>query len=228
MREDQSRSNGRARRRRPARLARWVAAGLMLLATACTGASATPGGEEDVPGEVPDDVSFADPPEDALQARDIDGELTDGTSFSSSELWEDRPVVLLFTASWCQSCAELHQELADLADAYGDAVAMLALVLDEEDPEDVENYAGDVGAGYPIMTASLGEWEHYAADEPPLVVLVANGGKVLRGWPGGVDTDVLAGHIDGLIEEGPTVSEADQGGAEERDDEDSGAATDGE
>jgi hypothetical protein len=43
-------------------------------------------------------------------------------------------------------------------------------------------------------------WLNYAAREPPVVVLIARGGKVLRGWPGGVARDVLARRLAELVE----------------------------
>lgn len=186
--------------------ARWVrqlvVVGVASLAVGCTGASgAAPGGEEDLPGEVPDGVSFAEAPEGALDAPALEGELTDQTSVSGSDLWADRPVVLVFTASWCGSCAEVHEEVAGVVDDYGDAVALLAVALDEEDPDDLEDYAREVGAEHPVMTAGLADWENYAAEEPPLVALVGPGGKVLRGWPGGVDAEVLDGRLDELVQD---------------------------
>lgn len=41
-------------------------------------------------------------------------------------------------------------------------------------------------------------WLDYAAAEPPQVVLVSKDGRVLRGWPGGVDDEVLRTQIDEL------------------------------
>ena len=43
-------------------------------------------------------------------------------------------------------------------------------------------------------------WLDYAAREPPLVAVVAPGGKILRGWPGGVEEDALRRELDALIE----------------------------
>ncbi len=43
-------------------------------------------------------------------------------------------------------------------------------------------------------------WLNYAAREPGLVVLVAPGGEVVRGWPNGVTAAVLSDALDDLIE----------------------------
>lgn len=67
-------------------------------------------------------------------------------------------------------------------------------------------YAQDLELGSPIAVGDESVWLHYAADEPPLVVLIAAGGKVLRGWPGGIDADDLAGQLEKLYEK-PAVED---------------------
>jgi hypothetical protein len=39
-----------------------------------------------------------------------------------------------------------------------------------------------------------------AAREPPAVVLIGRGGRLLRGWPGMVDTRRLESELEGLVE----------------------------
>ncbi len=62
------------------------------------------------------------------------------------------------------------------------------------------DYAKDLGLGRPLGVVDDKVWLDYAAREPPVVVLVGPGGKVLRGWPGGVDEAVLARELDALVE----------------------------
>jgi hypothetical protein len=39
----------------------------------------------------------------------------------------------------------------------------------------------------------------YGVDEPPLVVLVSRGGRLLRGWPGGISGNDLREQIEELV-----------------------------
>jgi hypothetical protein len=71
----------------------------------------------------------------------------------------------------------------------------------EDDAEPARDYAEELDLGHPVAVAAERVWLNYAAREPPVVVLVSQGGKVLRGWPGGVERSVLARRIDELVEQ---------------------------
>lgn len=182
-------------RRRAPRSVATAALALAMLLGACSDGDA--GGEADLPGSVPPDVSFVDPPPDAAPAPEFGGELVDGTPFEAATLWADRPVVLLFTAPWCGRCADHHREVAAAVDEYDGAIALLGLV-DEVD-EDPAGYAEDVGVAHPLGLVPAEVWNSYAAEEPPLVVLVGPGGALLRGWPGGVDQETLTEELGTLF-----------------------------
>jgi len=156
------------------------------------------GGASDLPGAPPGGVAFRDPPVDAPAAPEISAELVDGTPVTASDLWEDRPVVLVFTASWCNRCADVHRRAAEVVDDH-EGVALLG-VVPRDDAEAAREYAEELELGYPIAVADERVWLNYAVREPPAVVLVAPQGKVLRGWPGGVETPVLARSLDELVQ----------------------------
>jgi peroxiredoxin len=175
--------------------------GLVLVACGCGGGrddGDTPGGATDLPGTVPDGVVYTDPPAGAPPAPDFSAGLLDGTSISATDLWAERPLVLVFTASWCERCAELHREAASAVDEHGDAIALLGIVA-EDDAAAALDYAEELDLGHPIAVAPERVWLNYAAREPPVVVLISRGGKVLRGWPGGVAREVLARHLGSLV-----------------------------
>ena len=157
------------------------------------------GGATDLPGPPPENVTFRKPPSDALAAPEFSVDLLDGAPVTADELWDDRPLVLVFTASWCDTCADVHREAAEAVDEHDGAIGLLGVVR-EDDIEGAREYAQDLKLGHPIAVGGESVWLNYAADEPPLVVLVAGGGKVLRGWPGGVDADELAGQLEKLYE----------------------------
>ena len=173
---------------------------LLLALAACGGGSDdVAGGATDLPGPVPDGVVYAKAPADAPRAPPFAAELLDGTAISASDLWRERPLVLVFTASWCKRCAESHRDAADAVDEHDDALAVLGIVA-EEDAQAARDYADKLDLGQPIAVASERVWLDYAAREPPVVVLISRGGRVLRGWVGGVPREVLARRLDELVE----------------------------
>lgn len=188
------------------RRARWVSLVLVLviLTVGCTRSGTRSsngrdayGGAGDLPGPLSEDVDFRRPPRDALTAPDFSVELLDETLVTSKELWQDRPLVMVFTASWCETCADVHREVAAVVDKHDGAIGLLGMVR-EDDAEGAREYARDLKLGHPIAVGDERVWLDYAADEPPLVVLVAPGGKVLRGWPGGVEADDLVEELERL------------------------------
>ena len=126
----------------------------------------------------------------AVTAPDFTAELIDGTPVTASDLWRDRPVVLVFTASYCDRCAEIHRAAAEAVDAHDGAIGLLG-VVGEDDVDGGRDYADELDLGHPVAVAGERTWLDYAAREPGLVVLVAKGGKVLRGWPGGATAEQL-------------------------------------
>lgn len=169
----------------------------LLLLTGCGGDDEVAGGAADLPGSVPAGVSFAAPPASAPAAPDFSVELVDGTRFTASELWAERPVVLVFTASYCNRCAGIHREVARAVDEHDGAIALVGMA--GADDRDAGGYADRLDLGHPVAVAGERIWLSYAAREPSLVVLIAEGGKVLRGWPNGVDADELAPRLDELV-----------------------------
>lgn len=187
--------------------------GVVVLIAGCTGTDAgagTEGGSDggivDLPGPLPSDVSFRKPPRGALAAPDFSVVLLDGTSVTASDLWDDRPLVLLFTDSSCDACADVHREVADTVSEHDGAIALLVLVR-EDDIGGAREFAEDQQLNHPIGIGDERVWLNYAAEEPPLVVLVAPGGKVLRGWPGGADAGDLDAQLDELYVKSPSEDE---------------------
>jgi thiol-disulfide isomerase/thioredoxin len=164
----------------------------------CGGDDEVAGGAADLPGRVPAGVRFAEAPTGALPAPDFTAELLDGTPVTASELWRDRPLVLVFTASYCERCREIHRAAANAVAVHDGAVGLLG-VVGEDDVDDGRDYAEELDLGQPVAVAGERAWLDYAAREPGLVVIVSNGGKVLRGWPGGATAEQLRAPLEGLF-----------------------------
>ena len=169
-----------------------------LAVAGCGGGEEVAGGADDLPGPVPAGVRFVEAPAGALPAPDFTAELLDGTPVTASELWRDRPVVLVFSASYCDRCAEIHRAAAEAVDTQDGAIGLLG-VVGQDDADGGRDYADELDLGHPVAVASERTWLDYAAREPGLVVLVAKGGKVLRGWPGGATAEQLQPRLEELI-----------------------------
>ena len=106
--------------------------------------------------------------------------------------------MLVFTASYCDRCADVHRAAAAAVDAHDGAVGLLGVVA-EDDAEGGREYADELDLGHPVAVAGERAWLDWAAREPGLVVLVAKGGKVLRGWPGGATEEQLRPRLEELF-----------------------------
>jgi hypothetical protein len=170
---------------------------LLLVLAGCGGDEEVAGGAGDLPGPVPAGVEFAAPPSSSLPAPEFAAELVDGTSVRSGELW-DRPYLVVFTASFCERCRGIHEAAAAAVDAQEGAAGLLAIAPDDD--AGAAEYADELDLGYPVATAGERVWRNYAAREPGLVVLVAPGGRVVRGWPAAPSEADLSAALDALIQ----------------------------
>ena len=128
--------------------------------------------------------------------------LLDGKQVDSASLWKRRPVVVLFFASWCSKCAQQQDALAKVLDDYGDAVDVVG-IAGQDTPDAVKAWADEHHADYPVgIDPDLATWRRYAVRTPPAVVLVAPGGKLFRGWPGGVDAETLNDALGQIVNRG--------------------------
>lgn len=172
--------------------------GVLLALAACGGGGEVAGGAADLPGAVPAGVEFTPAPASALPAPAFTAELVDGTPVTASDLWRDRPLLLVFTASYCDRCKEIHRAAAEAVDEHDGKIGLLG-VVGEDDVDGGRDYADELDLGHPVAVAGERTWLDYAAREPGLVVLVAKGGKVLRGWPGGATAEQLQPRLEELI-----------------------------
>ena len=172
---------------------------MLLVLAGCGGDEEVAGGAGDLPGPVPEGVEYAEPPASSLPAPDFTAELVDGAPVRGSELWDDRPYLVVFTASFCDRCREIHRAAAAAVDAQDGAAGLLGLVGDDD--AGAGDYAEELDLGHPLAAAGEPVWRNYAAREPGLVVLVARGGEVVRGWPAAPTEAELTEALDALIEQ---------------------------
>jgi peroxiredoxin len=128
--------------------------------------------------------------------------LLDGTTLDSASLWKHKPVVVSFFASWCSKCATQQDGLKQVIDDYGDAVDFVG-IAGQDTPEAVGTWVKAHDVGFPVgIDTDLATWRRYAVRTPPAVILVAPGGKLFRGWPGGVDAKTLQDALGELVRRG--------------------------
>lgn len=165
-----------------------VAAGLVVASLA--GCSEPTRGR--LPGPVPSGMEFRPAPDDAPPAPLLTLELTDGTTLDLAEQWSERPVVLVFFETWCTRCAGQQAPINDVVEEYEDGVLFVG-VANLSDPAEVAAYVEDNDITYPVAVDPSGDATlRYAVAEPPLVALVGKDGRLLRGWPEGVEGDELS------------------------------------
>lgn len=161
--------------------------------------TAAAGGANTLPGPVPSALALRPAPSDSPGAPAFTGTLTDGTPLTGADLWAERPVVLLFFSSWCTTCAQRQNALSDLARDYRDRVVFVG-VASEDEPADLETYLREHRVEFPVVfDRDQTIWQSYAVREPPAVAIVAKGGRLLRGWPGGIDATALDARLRELV-----------------------------
>lgn len=182
-------------------MTRWLLAMLLtatLVAGCSTATDSPPDASDELPGPVPEGVTFRTPPERAPAAPEFELRLLDDQVVAAEELWAERPMVLIFFESWCELCRQQQPGINDLVEEYRDIVLFVG-VADQSAAADLREYVEANDVAYPVGIDQSGQaWLNYAADEPPLVALVSKGGQLLSGWPGGLSADRLRGQIQEL------------------------------
>ncbi|WP_116947438.1 TlpA family protein disulfide reductase [Jiangella endophytica] len=159
----------------------------VLALAGCSGSDDPAAVSFELPGEVPSDVTFIDAPPTAPPAPSFELELLDGATLDLAEQWAERPVVLVFFESFCELCAQQQADITALSEEYRDAVLFVG-VGSASRADDAAEYVREHDITYPVGLNADGEiFRRYGVDEPPLVALIARGGQLVRGWPGGVD-----------------------------------------
>jgi len=159
------------------------------------------GGADALPGPVPSRVSFSEGDPASPPAPEFSLTLMDGTHVTGSALWRERPVVLFFFASWCGVCPDQEADLKVLAERYDDSVVFLG-IAGEDEHEAVIGYLEEHDVSHAAaIDSGLSVWRNYAVREPPHVVVIAKGGRVIRGWPGGTTRAIIDQTLSELVED---------------------------
>lgn len=100
----------------------------------------------------------------------------EGEPVRLSEAVRDKPVVLLFWASWCPYCKALMPHLQSIRLEYGDELDILAISFrDEGDPV---GYARDAGYDFTLLPAGGAVSERYEVWGTPGLIVVDRDMKI--------------------------------------------------
>jgi thiol-disulfide isomerase/thioredoxin len=77
--------------------------------------------------------------------NDLDGNVVSTAAFHG------KVVLLNFWATWCPPCRQEIPELIDLANRYKDTLQVVGISMDDASPEEVKQFAVQVGINYPII-----------------------------------------------------------------------------
>ena len=66
---------------------------------------------------------------------------------------EGRPLLIDFWASWCGPCREQHRHVTEVAERYGDRIAVLGVLVDDT-PANALRWMEEQGATYPTVRES--------------------------------------------------------------------------
>lgn len=151
----------------------------------------------EVTGLTPDKASPGST--DAVGAPEFTGRTISGTTVRGTELWRSGPVVMVFFASWCGTCAQNQPVWNDLAARYAGRAKFVGVVPDEQVDQLTEYLATHPVSYQVISDPDKRIWRSFGVTEAPLVVLIGTGGRLLRGWPGGVSGAELDRALAGAV-----------------------------
>lgn len=175
-----------------------AALGALIALTALTSCSQGDiGGAASLP-QAPPAASFTSD-DAAMTAPQITGRLLDGTEINLADLWRERVLIVHFTSSWCTQCVAAEAELASISEEFDGAVLPVHIAFQENNDE-FSSYLRESGAVGPALIDTTGSiWRDYAISEPPVIAVIDTQGKLVRMWPGELNSDKLRETLHSLI-----------------------------
>ena len=103
----------------------------------------------------------------------------DGNTFTLSEVVKERPVLVVFFATWCPPCQHEVPELIKLQDKdQASGLKILAVDVDES-KETAANFIRSKGINYTVLLDEGGRAANqYGVEGIPTNILIARGGEV--------------------------------------------------
>ncbi len=111
-------------------------------------------------------VSGKPPP---IQALTLAGEVFD------LELFEGRPSLIYFWASWCGICGAMDQAIADLSREQ----SVMTIAMQSGDRDELNRYMKEEGLEMPVVVDELGELSRqYGVQAVPAIFILDRSGQI--------------------------------------------------
>jgi thiol-disulfide isomerase/thioredoxin len=123
----------------------------------------------------------------------------DGQTISTAD-WHGKVVLLNFWATWCPPCREEIPEMIELANQYKDRLQIVGVSMDDGPPEEVRQFAKEMGINYPIIMWSREIVREYGGVPGlPTSFVINPEGRVVQKHVGLYSQDVYEGEVRALL-----------------------------
>jgi cytochrome c biogenesis protein CcmG, thiol:disulfide interchange protein DsbE len=144
------------------------------------------------PRDIP--TALAGEPMPTFSLTNLDGRRVEADALRG------RPIVLNFWASWCAPCVEEHAVLADAARRYGDEVAIVGVLYQDEPSAALDFLARYGDYGWPTVIDDGGRLAiEFGVTGPPETFFIDSDGIVRAREAGPVTREVLDAELDPLV-----------------------------
>lgn len=132
------------------------------------------------------------------EVKDFTLPTISGANFNLYDTLNERPVLLMFIATWCPHCHNETESLLSLRGTYGSEVQFVTFAVDRGlEKEDMVQFKNDtgmdwqIGDGRPLMP-------RYGVNSVPMYIAISQDGKIVFRHSGRVDKDDLQGVLNAL------------------------------
>ena len=135
-----------------------------------------------------------------MAAFNLPSPLSEDT-FTSSESFKNKVVLVSFFASWCRSCLEEIPLLKKLQNRFADkGFVLLAMAVDKENKPGLKNLIQKQNINYPVLLADEAVKKDFGGIAIlPTMFLVDREGKLYKKYSGHIDRDSLVQDIRHLV-----------------------------
>ena len=122
-----------------------------------------------------------------------------GQAISTAD-WHGKVVLLNFWATWCPPCRQEIPEMIDLASRYKDRLQIIGVSMDDGPPEEVRQFAKEMGINYPIIMWSREIVREYGGVPGlPTSFVINPEGRVVQKHVGLYSQDVYESEVRALL-----------------------------
>jgi len=126
--------------------------------------------------------------------NDLDGDIL------STASWRGKVVLLNFWATWCPPCRDEIPELIELSKRFKDRLQIVGVSMDDAPPDEVLQFARNMGMDYPIVMGSRTlSMEYGGVPALPTSFLVNTDGRIVQKHEGLYPIDLYDSEVRSLL-----------------------------